>query len=189
MALAIRFSRRQRGLQRSHQSFMDGLPLGEDPDAERWIEIVHAIQQPLVEPGGIEEDGMDSSALRQLHDALDVDLDMVIVEADGQTPGAETAEPCVFENLTQFTNDLAQRGTRLLLVRTTPQQADQPFATFPLGLRQREIAKHGCRLARAQFDRPPVQPQRKAAHQGDGKAWRSGRHGDGGVSYRSRCSA
>src|SRR4051794_39160487 len=119
---------------------MNGLALGEDPDAKRRIEIVHALQQALVKPRGIEEGGMNSSALRQLHDALDIDLDLLVVETDGQTPGAETAKAGVFENLAQLAHDLAQRGARLLLVRTAPQQADQPFAALLLGLRQREIA-------------------------------------------------
>ena len=168
---------RKAGIETAHQPFIDGLAFRQDPDAERRIEVVHAFQQPLVEPLGVEQQGMDARILRLLQNAFDVDLDLARIEADRETLGVEAGKTGVLESVAQLAHDLAQRGARLLLIRPAPQQADQPLAALALGIGQREIAEHGRSLARPQFDKAAVDPQREAAHQRDRQTSRGLGHG------------
>ena len=142
----------------SHQPFMDGLPLGQHPDAERRIEIVHSFEQPPVELRRIEQQRVNASAFGELDHAFDVDFDSSDVDADHQPLRDEAVISGLLEHGPQFADDLAQRGTRLFLVRTAPEQANQPLAALLLRLRQRKITEDRSGLAGPQFDRPAVEP-------------------------------
>jgi hypothetical protein len=65
-----------------HQSFVDGLTLGQHPDTERRIEIVQPFEQPLVQLLDIEQQRMDATVFRQLKHALDIHFDLPGVDAD-----------------------------------------------------------------------------------------------------------
>src|SRR6185436_7272538 len=73
---------RQTRFETPHQSFMDGLTLGQHPDAERRIEIVQTFEQPLIKLLDIEQQRMDAAAFGQLKHALDIDFDLSGVDAD-----------------------------------------------------------------------------------------------------------
>ena len=156
---------RQTRFETPHQSFMDGLTLGQHPDAKRRIEIVQSFEQPLVKLLDIEQQRMDAPAFGELKHALDIDFDLTGVDADQKPLGDEAPIARLLEHRTQFSNDLAQRGACLFLVRTAPQQADQPFPALLLHLRQRKVAEHGAGLAGSQFDRPAVELQAEASDQ------------------------
>jgi hypothetical protein len=168
----------QAGFEAPHEPFMDGLALGENPDPERRIEIVDAIEQAFVEPRGVEQQGVDACVLRELQDAFHVDIDLPVIESDGKTPGGKAGKSGVFENLAQLAHDLAQRGARLFLVRAAPQQSNQPLAAFLLDVRQSEVAEHRGRLASPQLHRAAVEAQCEAPDQRNGKASRPLRCGD-----------
>ena len=149
--------RDQTGAEASHQPVMDGLTFRQNPDPKRRIEIVHAFENPLVEIRGIEQQRMHAAALRLPDDAFDIDIDLLGVEMDREPLRDEPAISRILERGAQFANDLAQRGAGFFLVRTAPQQADQPFAAFVLGLRQGEVAENGAGLLGPQFDPPAVE--------------------------------
>ena len=165
--------RREGGIEAPHQPFMNGLALGENPDPERGIEIVHAFQQPLVKPLRIEEQRMDARAIRKLQDAFDVDLDLLDVDADREPPGGEAVKPRLLEHGAQFLDDLPQRSAGFFLIRPAPQQSDQPFPALLLGFRQRKVTENRGRLAGSQLDRPAVEADREASDQRYGKARRA----------------
>src|SRR3981189_3482639 len=155
----------QTGFEASHQPFVDRLTLGQYPDAERRIEIVHAFEQPLVKLWRIEQQRMDPLVLSLLKHTLDIDFHLPDVDADQEPLSNEAAKSGLLQHRTQFANALAQRGTRLFLIRPAPQQADQPFPAFPFGIRQRKVTKDRGGLAGSQFNRPAVEPQAEAADQ------------------------
>src|SRR3954452_23554700 len=144
---------------------MDGLAFRENPDSERWVEIVHAFEQPLTQATGMEQQRMDSPAFCELDDALDIDLDQRGVELNRKPPRAEPMISRSFKGGAQFTNDLPQRAAGFFLVRTAPQQPDQPFAAFLLGFDEGKITEHRARLLGAQFDRLSVESDREPADQ------------------------
>ena len=149
----------------SHQPFMDGLPLGQHPDPERRIEIVHPFEQPAVELRRIEQQRVNASAFGELDHAFDVDFDSSDVDADHQPLRDEAVISGLLEHRPQFANDLAQRGARLFFVRTAPEQADQPLAALLLRLRQRKVTEDRAGLAGSQFDRPAVEPHAEPSDQ------------------------
>ena len=113
---------------------------------------------------------MHAAAFRRPDDAFDIDLDHRGIEMDRKPAGDKPAISGILKGGAQFANDLAQRGARFFLVRPAPQQPDQPFAAFVLGLDQRKIAENGGCLLGSQFDRPAVESDRKPADQRNGKA-------------------
>ena len=125
----------------SHQPFMDGLPLGQYPDPERRIEIVHPFEQPPVELRRIEQQRVNAPAFGELNHAFDVDFNSSDVDADHQPLRDEAVISGLLEHRPQLANDLAQRSARLFFVRTTPEQANQPLAALLLHLRQREVTR------------------------------------------------
>src|SRR6201747_2814208 len=64
----------QPGFEASHQPLVDRLTLGQYPDPEGWIEVVHAFEQPLVKRWRIEQQRMNPSVLGLLKHALDIDF-------------------------------------------------------------------------------------------------------------------
>ena len=94
--LAGGFGRRQARFETAHQPFLDGLALGQHPDAEGRIEIVEALQQRFVEMGRVEQQGVNAPIFRLPQDALDIDLDQLMIEADGETAGVEAGKPGIF---------------------------------------------------------------------------------------------
>ena len=155
----------QRRAKASHQPVMDGLTFGEYPDPKRRIEVVQTFEKVLLEVRSIEQQRMDAAAFRGLDDAFDIDLDHRGIEMDRKPPRAEPVVSRGFKGGAKFTNDLPQRAAGLFLVRTAPQQPDQPFAAFMLGLDQRKIAENrGCLLS-SQFDQLPVESDREPTDQ------------------------
>ena len=164
---------REGGIEAPHQPFTNGLPLGENPDPERGIEIVHAFQQPLVKPLRIEEQRMDARAIRKLQDAFDVDCDLLDVDADREPPRGKAVKPRLLEHGAQFLDDLPQRSAGFFLIRPAPQQSDQAFPALLLGFRQRKVTENRGRLAGSKLDRPALEADREASDQRHGKARRA----------------
>ncbi len=96
----------QTGFEASHQPFVDRLTLGQYPDAERRIEIVHAFEQPLVQRWRIEQQRMDPFVLSLLKHALDIDFHLPDVDADQQPLSYEAAKSSLLQHRAQFANDL-----------------------------------------------------------------------------------
>ena len=149
----------------SHQPFMDGLPLGQHPDPERRVEIVHSFEQPPVELWRIEQQRVNASAFGELDHAFDIDFDASDVDADHQPLRDEAVISGLLQHRPQLANDLAQRSARLLFVRATPEQANQPFAALLLRLQQCKVTKDRAGLARSKFDRPTVEPHAEPSDQ------------------------
>ena len=117
----------------------------------------------------IEQQRMDAAAFRQPDDAFDIDLDLFGIEMDRKPAGDKPAISRILKRGAQFADDLAQRGARFFLVRPAPQQADQPFTAFVLGLGQGEIAENGAGLLGSKLDQPAVESDREPSDQRDGK--------------------
>ena len=78
----------------------------------------------------IEKQRVHAAALRRAEDAFDIDLDLLGIELDREPAGNKPEISGFLEGGAKFTNDLAQRGACLFLIRSAPQQADQPFTAF-----------------------------------------------------------
>ncbi|WP_172841691.1 hypothetical protein [Bradyrhizobium lablabi] len=78
---------------------------------------------------------MDPLVLGLLKHALDIDFHLRDADADHQPLSDEAAKSGLLQHRAQFANDLAQRGARLFLIRSAPQQANQPFPAFMLRIR------------------------------------------------------
>src|SRR6185437_13269301 len=97
----------QTNAETSHQPFMDRLALGKDPDAKRGVEVIHAFENPLAEPRGVEEQRMDLPALGGTDNAIDVNLYLLGIEMDRKPARDKTAAPGILEYGTQFAHNLA----------------------------------------------------------------------------------
>ena len=165
--------RRQGGIETSHQPFMDGLALCKNPDPERRIEIVHPLQQPLVEPPRIEKQGWisaPSASCRMLSTSTSTWAD---VNADRKPAGSKAGEPGLIEHGPQFLDDLAQRGARLFLVRSAPEQVRPTVPGFPAWSPTAPDSQDRGRLARSQFHRSAVELYGQSSDQRNGQRRRA----------------
>ena len=119
----------------------------------------------LLKIWSIEQQRMDAAAFRGLDDAFDIDLDHCGIELNRQPPCAEAVISCNFKGGAQFANDLPQRAAGFFLVRTAPQQPDQPFSAFMLGLDEGKIAENRGGLLSPQFDQLSLESDREPADQ------------------------
>src|SRR4051812_31466457 len=104
---------------------------------------------------------MDTAAFRGLDDAFNINLDHGGIELNRKPPRTEPVISRSFKRRAQFANDLPHRATGFFLVRAAPQQPDQPFAAFLLGLDKSKVTENRARLLGPQFDQLAIESDRE----------------------------